>query len=76
MPFSLATALKRAESGAVRTSRLTGREAEPTLGQIGIERIAKAIPINPGNLLYFINVERIHMMDRRHEVASVNHDPL
>ncbi len=41
-----------------------------------IPRIAPpAIPINRVNLLYVINVGRIHRIDRTHGVGSINPDP-
>ncbi len=34
-----------------------------------------AIPINP-DLLYFIGVDRIHRIDRTHDVGSIDPDPV
>ena len=43
---------------------------------IGIDRQSLRDPFNRAPLLSLINIERIHMIDRRHEGVSVHHDPL
>ncbi len=38
--------------------------------------IAVGDPINRVNLLYFIDVDRIHRIDRTHDVGSIDPDPV
>ncbi len=38
--------------------------------------IAVGDPINRVNLLYFIDVDRIHRIDRTHGVGSIDPDPV
>ncbi len=45
------------------------------LEQIGVDGIADGDPINP-DLLYFIAVDRIHRIDRTHDVGSIDPDPV
>ena len=39
-------------------------------------RIADGDPINRVNLLYTIDVDRIHRIDRTHDVGSIDPDPV
>ncbi len=52
------------------------RPASNTLEQIGIDGIAVGDPINRVNLLYFIDVDRIHRIDRTRDVGSIDPDPV
>ena len=44
--------------------------------QIGVDGIAIGDLINPVNLLYFIDVDRIHRIDRIRDVGSIDPDPV
>ena len=45
------------------------------LEQIGVDGIAAGDPISRVNLLYFIDVDRIHRIDRTRDVGSIDPDP-
>ncbi len=46
-----------------------------SLEQIGVDGIAVGEPINRVNLLYLIDLDRIHRIDLTHQVGSIDPDP-
>jgi hypothetical protein len=46
------------------------------LEQIAVDGIAVGDSINRVNLLYFIDVDRIHRIDRTREMGSIDPDPV
>ncbi len=44
--------------------------------QMGIDGIAVGDPINHMNLLYFIDGDRVHRIDRTRDMGSIDPDPV
>ncbi len=59
-----------------RHALLAENLGKPSLEQIGVDGIADGDPINRVNLLYLLGVDRIHRIDRTHDVGSIDPDPV